>query len=460
MSMLAESSLYDFVFIYYSRNQAYLRVRAILHMMNDPAQLIEHGLGPYVLEEYQHARKAVGSLSDEHPYVQAYENPDPFLTFFARVGSDLPMLYGTYLVLTEPSSISVAQFSIMQRSASVLSSSITEIISSASTFRDRCHSIKELYRAEISVGVMKDGAVAYPDPIHEEMGGMAIEVRNLHFSYPEAATTTPTLHDINFSIKPGQLVVIVGANGSGKSTILKLLTRVYDPDAASGPDSILVDERPISEYRLGDLRRATSMLNQDHELYPLSLRENIGLGYVEKHNDLALIQRAIELGGASHCIEKLKDGMETKMDEESYSDKWDLPAEEEHPLNVELAGLPTAPTLSGGEKQRIVASRTFMRFMSGKTRLVAVDEPTSAFDAAGEQALFDNLLSMREGKTMIVVTHRFGTLTRQADFIICMKDGTIKERGSHNELMKLDGEYANLYNIQARAFVDDEKKER
>ncbi|PBK79366.1 P-loop containing nucleoside triphosphate hydrolase protein [Armillaria gallica] len=184
------------------------------------------------------------------------------------------------------------------------------------------------------------------------------------------------------------MVVIVGSNGSGKSTILKLLSQFYDPTSA--PDSIQVDGIPISRYRMADLRRATATLTQDHSLFPLSLGENIALGYSER-------------GDATNCLKNLERGKETRL-----------------------------------------------------IRFVAVNEPSSALDSEGEFARFDNLIRAREGKTMIFVTHRFGRLTKRADLVVCMKDGTIAEIGTHEELIAREGEYAKLYNIQASTFIDKE----
>ncbi|KAG6844893.1 hypothetical protein H0H93_016324 [Arthromyces matolae] len=108
--------------------------------------------------------------------------------------------------------------------------------------------------------------------------------------------------------------------------------------------------------------------------------------------------------------------------------------------------------VSGGEKQRLVASRTFMRLQDPGIKFVAVDEPSSALDPRGELELFNRLRAEQDGKTMIFVTHRFGHLTKFADLIICMKDGAVVESGSHKDLLALNGEYAALYNIQAQAF--------
>lgn len=273
--------------------------------------------------------------------------------------------------------------------------------------------------------------------------------RNLSFNYPGSQTTKNALTNINLSISSGQLVVIVGANGSGKSTILKLLSRIYDP---SSPSSLLVDGLPISEYCMSDLHRATATLTQEHHLFPLSLGENIGLGHVQNVHDLDAIRRAADQGGATPCIEKMEKGFETRLDPMNGAYGHRLPSETDHPLAVELERLAKRIELSGGEKQRVVASRTFMRFGTDNVKFVAVDEPSSALDPEGEAQLFDNLIKVREGKTMIFVTHRFGHLTKFADLIVCMKEGSVAEQGTHDELMKMGGEYAKLYNIQASAF--------
>ncbi len=144
----------------------------------------------------------------------------------------------------------------------------------------------------------------------------------------------------------------MGANGSGKSTLIKLLTRLHD---CSSPDFIIVDGRPISEYRLADLRKATAVLTQEHTLFPLSLGENIGMGFVDKVGDLESITRAADQGGAKHCLEKVKNGLETTLDPKSKAGGHLLPADEAHPLNVEYKKLPKPIALSGGEQQRMVA---------------------------------------------------------------------------------------------------------
>jgi hypothetical protein len=135
------------------------------------------------------------------------------------------------------------------------------------------------------------------------------ESSNLSFQYPGSKSTRKALTDVSFSVKSGQLVVIVGANGSGKSTVVKMLNRLYNP--ASG--EILVDDQPMSSYRISDLRQATADLSQDNCLYPLSIRENIGLGHPQCMSDLNMITESAELGGALDFVSELEQGFDTTL---------------------------------------------------------------------------------------------------------------------------------------------------
>ncbi|KAJ3777278.1 P-loop containing nucleoside triphosphate hydrolase protein [Lentinula raphanica] len=253
-----------------------------------------------------------------------------------------------------------------------------------------------------------------------------------------------------FSIEPGELVVIVGANGSGKSTFVKLLTRLYDVNSGS----VIVDGQDIRRYKLADLRKSIATLTQDHLLFDqLSIEENIGLGFPEAMTDKTLINKAAEMGGAQEVLTKLNDGPKTVLD--PFSIQYchaRVQEDEDTELAAALKNLRKRVEVSGGERQRLVAARTFMRFNSHEIRFVAVDEPSSALDPEGELQLFNNLREARAGKTMIFVTHRFGHLTKYADKILCMKDGKVAEYGSHTELLATQGEYYKMYNIQAKAF--------
>ncbi len=222
------------------------------------------------------------------------------------------------------------------------------------SFQKQYQDLKNVYDSSKIANTLADGDIAYPNPSFEHKPqGMSFELRDVSFSYPGSQSFKPVLSNINLSIQPGQMVVIVGSNGSGKSTILKLLSRFHDP--TSRPESILVDGVPISRYRMADLRRATATLTQDHSLFPLSLGENIGLGFSEKVNDTEMIDRSAEKGGASHCLKKLERGKETTLWTQNEAYGCNLPDDPDHPLQTELEKLQKNIELSGGETQRIVA---------------------------------------------------------------------------------------------------------
>ncbi|KJA17950.1 hypothetical protein HYPSUDRAFT_1100940 [Hypholoma sublateritium FD-334 SS-4] len=324
-------------------------------------------------------------------------------------------------------------------------------LSQAQVVNRSLSSLKNIYRSEdLPVTAMDKGIIPYPHNTGEKPSkGMSFDLSSVTFLYPGTQKTSPSLNAVSLKIQAGQLVVIVGANGSGKSTLIRILSRLYDPSSGT----VHIDGRPSAEYIVSDLHEATALLSQDSQLYPLSLRENIGLGYHAKVGDGSLVEQAAEQGGATEFISKLKDGMDTILEPMIKPFEMNLYNKKSHFLYKEMEALRKKIDISGGERQKVVAARSFMRFQSGKIKFVAVDEPSSALDAEAEHKLFENLIKVRDGKTLVFVTHRFGHLTKYADQIICMKDGAICESGSHDELMIKQGEYAKLYEIQASAFA-------
>ncbi|KAG6805717.1 hypothetical protein H0H92_014275 [Tricholoma furcatifolium] len=193
---------------------------------------------------------------------------------------------------------------------------------------------------------------------------------------------------------------------------------------------------------------------QEHHTFPLPLYENIAFGDPARSGDADAVETAAKQGGAAEFITKFIDGFNTLCHQIHHTSSNNVPDDPGHPLRKRMKMLERNLDISGGERQRLVAARTFMHLGSGRVKFVAVDEPSSALDPEAELQLFNRLIASRSGKTMIFVTHRFGHLTKHADIIICMKDGRVAESGSHEELMKLHREYAKLYQIQADAFLD------
>ncbi|KAG7441585.1 P-loop containing nucleoside triphosphate hydrolase protein [Guyanagaster necrorhizus] len=443
-------SLWDQAHVVYTDNKYFQRMKSLVQMATDGyrSEVLGCDLVGYIITEYQKAMSSLGTTSDDWAEQQYSRRTDPLMRISEAIMGDVPMVYYAVAAIMKPSKFSISSIAILHQSSGSLEWSMRCLFRNVSKFRKRCERLRMIYEADKINNKLIDGCLSYPP---EKSQGMSFELRDLSFSYPGSQSTKPALSNINLSIKAGQLVVIVGANGSGKSTVIKLLARLYDP--TSGPDSLTADGLPISKYRMSELREATAMLTQEHSLFPVPLGENIGLGFVKHVEDMEMIDRAAELGGATHCLAKLTEGKDTILSAMNEAYGHDVPESEAHPLQVEMEKLRKNITLSGGEKQRIVASRTFMRFESGKVKFVVVDEPSSALDPEGEASLFNNLIDAREGKTMIFVTHRFGHLAKRADLIVCMKDGSIVETGNHKELVEMNGEYAKLYNIQASAFV-------
>ncbi|KAK0421661.1 P-loop containing nucleoside triphosphate hydrolase protein [Armillaria borealis] len=246
---------------------------------------------------------------------------------------------------------------------------------------------------------------------------------------------------MSFKIEARDIVVVVGANNSGKSTFVNVLSLLYD--ATSG--QVLVG---------GENIKAIATLTQDHHLYPLSIKENIGLGNVDVVEDLDMIMEAAKKGRAERLIGKLASGIDTVLEPRTVQ-YGALVNEGEEDYGCFCRCLSITSFFFWFILGVFPSSRTFMWFNSNEVKLVAVDKPTLALDPEGELALFNNLRVAREGKTTLFITHGFGPLMKHADKImrvVCMKEGKIVESGHHLQLMQLKGEYFKMYNIQAKAF--------
>jgi len=254
----------------------------------------------------------------------------------------------------------------------------------------------------------------------------------------------------------------VGVNGSGKSTILKLIMRLYDPSEGQ----ILLNGIDIKELDLHGLRSAMSVLFQDYTHFPVTIGENIGMGDPDFAHDADRIEQAAKLGGALEFIQKRPDGFEEYLQRPVLDYYSTLPEGTKtlfgRPVDFDnlrhagrLGTTTTSSGFSGGQLQRLALSRTFMKSLGegDKIGLLLFDEPSASLDPTAEHDLFERLRALRGSKTMLFSSHRYGNLTRHADVILCMCDSVIEEIGNHESLLKKGGTYSQIYSLQAQAFM-------
>jgi ATP-binding cassette subfamily B protein len=257
----------------------------------------------------------------------------------------------------------------------------------------------------------KPNALPAPRPIVR-----GFEFRNVSFRYPGSSRLV--LDGLNFHLRPGERVAIVGENGQGKTTIVKLMTRLYDPLEGE----ILLDGVDLREYSLEDLYREIGVIFQDFMRYELTARENIAIGQIEQLSRLEALQLAAKKSMAAAVIERLPFGYEQT-------------------LGRRFEG---GVDLSGGEWQKLALARAYLR----NAQLLILDEPTAALDARSEFEVFRRFAELTTGKTALFISHRFSTV-RMADRVVVLEKGKISEDGSHDELAKLGGRYAEMFEMQA-----------
>ncbi len=260
----------------------------------------------------------------------------------------------------------------------------------------------------------KPNALAAPRPI---TGGF--EFINVSFSYP--GSPRRILNGLNFHLHPGERVALIGENGQGKTTIVKLITRLYDPTEGQ----ILLDGIDLREYSLEDLYRQIGVIFQDFMRYEMTARENIAVGKIEEIANLPLIADSAEKSMAAEVIAK-------------------LPANLEQMLGRRFEG---GVDLSGGEWQKVALARAYLR----DAQLLILDEPTAALDARSEYQVFQRFAELTLGKMALFISHRFSTV-RMADRIVVLENGNIVEEGNHDYLAHLGGRYAEMFEMQAASY--------
>jgi ATP-binding cassette, subfamily B, bacterial len=258
-----------------------------------------------------------------------------------------------------------------------------------------------------------DGRQA-PSPIRR-----GFEFRNVSFAYP--GTERRVLRDFNFTLQPGERIALIGENGQGKTTIVKLITRLYDPTEGE----ILLDGVDLREYSLESLHAEIGVIFQDFMRYEMTAHENIAVGRIEVPHTQGEIEYAAQKSLASEVVAKLRGG---------YGQM----------LGRRFEG---GVDLSGGEWQKLALARAYLR----DAQLLILDEPTASLDARSELEVFERFAELTEGKMALLISHRFSTV-RMADRIVVLEGGRLVEEGSHSQLMALGGRYAEMFEMQAASY--------
>ena len=321
--------------------------------------------------------------------------------------------YGYVIWRTIVGKLSIGAFYFLTNAILQASSNIQQVFSTLSGIADQALFLTDLLAFfEMQPTIRsKPNALPAPRPIVR-----GFEFRNVSFSYPGSSRLI--LDGLNFRFHPAERVALIGENGQGKTTIVKLITRLYDPTAGE----ILLDGIDLREYNLEDLYREIGVIFQDFMRYEMTAHENIAVGRIEEIDNLSLLRSAAEKSMADEVIAK-------------------LPGHYEQMLGRRFDG---GVDLSGGEWQKLALARAYLR----DAQLLILDEPTAALDARSEREVFERFAELTEGKMSLLISHRFSTV-RMVDRILVLDGGRISEQGPHDRLIRSGGLYAEMFEMQA-----------
>jgi ATP-binding cassette subfamily B protein len=370
------------------------------------------GLAPFLTEWFSR-------LSD-----QIYQEDVALARNRLTAGSFLSMIStaGYYLAYvfviwrTVAGVLSIGAFTFLAGAIQQASSNIQQIFSTVSSIADQALFLTDLIAFfEMRPAIAsKPNALPAPRPIRR-----GFEFRNVVFRYPGSSRLV--LDGLNFHFHPGERVALIGENGEGKTTIVKLLTRLYDPIEGQ----VLLDGVDLREYNLEDLYKEIGVIFQDFMRYEMTARENIAVGRIEQLDDLPRLDQSARKSMADEVVGRLPQGYEQM-------------------LGRRFEG---GVDLSGGEWQKVALARAYLR----DAQLLILDEPTAALDARSEYEVFQRFAELTAGKMALFISHRFSTV-RMADRIVVLENGRVAEDGDHEQLTRLGGRYAEMFEMQAASY--------
>src|SRR5450432_711197 len=339
-------------------------------------------------------------------------------------GSFLSMIgtagyYAAYVYViwrTVMGSLSIGTLYLLTGAIVQASGNIQQIFSGLSSIADQALFLTDLLAFFAMQPTIRSKPDALPAPRPIVHG---FEFRKVSFRYP--GTSRLVLNGLDFHLRAGERVALIGENGEGKTTLVKLMTRLYDPVEGQ----ILLDGVDLREYDLEDLYREIGVIFQDFMRYEMTARDNIAVGRIDEINNLPLLKTAADKSMADDVIDR-------------------LPRLYEQMLGQRFEG---GVDLSGGEWQKVALARAYLR----DAQVLILDEPTAALDARSEFEVFQRFAELTAGKSALFISHRFSTV-RMADRIVVLEAGRIAEDGSHEQLLDLGGRYAEMFEMQAASY--------
>ncbi|WP_260737954.1 ABC transporter ATP-binding protein [Tunturiibacter lichenicola] len=327
--------------------------------------------------------------------------------------------YGAYVYViwrTLHGVYDIGQFTFLTTAIQQASSNLQQVFSTASGIADQALFLTDLiafFEMEPTVNSNPNGL---PAPKQIQSG---FEFRNVSFTYP--GTNRTVLKNFNLKLSTGERIALIGENGQGKTTVVKLITRLYDPTEGQ----ILLDGVDLREYSLEDLHRHIGVIFQDFMRFEMTARENIAVGRIDQPHQQSDIEMAAHKSLADTVVAKLAGGYDQILGRRFEG-------------GVEL---------SGGEWQKMALARAYLR----DAQLLILDEPTAALDAKSELEVFERFAELTEGKMALLISHRFSTV-RMADRIVVLSGGRLIEEGNHQQLMAKSGLYASMFEMQAASY--------
>jgi ATP-binding cassette, subfamily B, bacterial len=327
--------------------------------------------------------------------------------------------YGAYVYViwrTLHGAYNIGYFTFLTVAIQQASSNLQQVFSTASGIADQALFLTDL----IAFFDMKSTVDANPNGRRTpQVIQRGFEFRNVSFAYP--GTERTVLKNFSLTLSPGERIALIGENGQGKTTVVKLITRLYDPTEGQ----ILLDGVDLREYSLEDLHSHIGVIFQDFMRFEMTARENIAVGRVDRPHQQADIESAAHKSLADTVVDKLAGGYDQMLGRRFEG-------------GVEL---------SGGEWQKIALARAYLR----DAQLLILDEPTAALDARSELEVFERFAELTEGKMALLISHRFSTV-RMADRIVVLEGGRLIEEGNHQQLMARAGVYAGMFEMQAASY--------